>query len=217
MDPGKQAASEQLAMKYRDLTARLIGLHQEALEVHEHDEEQFTSLKIKMAEQLGHALVDEGNPDAVFSYIMYLVTALHDKNSRDLQVGVHLNEISSAVNEVAASLGMLPLYRERPVDAGQYVTGTGQHLYNIHSQASCQGWCVIHNPVPGPWETWPTDWRGEDDFDIWRGFERICPHGQGHTAVEEVLRGNSRVHACCGLCPCGPVHAKTDGDHGQVE
>lgn len=211
---GKQAAAEQLAMKYRDLTAVLIGLHEQALEVHDTDEQMFTELKIKMAEQLGVALVDNGNPDAVFSFIMYLVTVIHDKAKKDLEVGVHLNGISNAVNDIAASMGMEPLYKERPVDAGQYVTGTGQQLLNVHPQASCKGWCVIHNPLPGPWDTWPTNWRDARDepFGIWTGFERVCIHGMGHTAAEEILRGNDHAHGCCGLCPCTPSAARTGGE-----
>lgn len=111
-----------------------------------------------------------------------------------------------------------------------YVTGTGQIIDNVHAASKCDGtWCVIHRPAPGPWKDWPTDWRGdktifvdsqyglvEINVDIWRGFERRCPHGYGHTAVEETLRGNDpHMHGCDG-CPCGPEHleAEVDGTLG---
>jgi hypothetical protein len=85
----------------------------------------------------------------------------------------------------------------------QYRTGTGQLLGKVHNDYECRGpYCVIHNPAPGPWNNWPTHWRGDEPFDIWRGFERICPHGVGHPAVEEP---GSRVHGCDG-CPCGPLN-----------
>lgn len=94
----------------------------------------------------------------------------------------------------------------------RWVTGTGQELLNVHNSEVCTGWCVIHNPLPGPWESWPTNWRGDQRVlgilvDIWRGFERICPHGVGHPAPEEILRNKHEgVHACDG-CPCGPGDA----------
>lgn len=104
-----------------------------------------------------------------------------------------------------------------------FTTGVGQILANVHPKDKCQGWCVIHNPAPGPWDTWPTQWRGDQTVkietvfgpiwmpvDIWRGFERNCPHGIGHTAVEEVLRGNGHPHGCDG-CPCGPQHMQATG------
>lgn len=104
-----------------------------------------------------------------------------------------------------------------------FITGVGQILANVHPKDKCQGWCVIHNPAPGPWDAWPTQWRGDQvvkietifgpiwmPVDVWRGFERNCPHGIGHTAVEEVLRGNGHPHGCDG-CPCGPQHIQATG------
>lgn len=86
-------------------------------------------------------------------------------------------------------------------DKTTYVTGTGQKLYNVHQRGDCAGkYCVIHRPAPGPWKKWPTHWRSD------RGqMERLCPHGTGHIAVEELLRGGYGVHGCCG-CPCGTQH-----------
>lgn len=78
-----------------------------------------------------------------------------------------------------------------------YTTGTGQTLHNIHGADACRrndSWCVIHDPKPGPWSTWRTHWR-EDR----RIMERICPHGVGHPAVENL--GRDRTHGCDG-CPC---------------
>lgn len=105
-----------------------------------------------------------------------------------------------------------------------YITGTGQIITNVHAPDKCEEpWCVIHNPVPGPWNDWKTHWRGDQRIivelrgqilevpvDIWRGFERRCPHNVGHTAVEEILRGNKHMHGCgCG-CPCGIRDAYVD-------
>lgn len=93
--------------------------------------------------------------------------------------------------------------------ADTYTTGTGQMLEGVHAKDDCQGWCVIHRPIPGPWKDWPTNWRGDQavnvggfeiPVDIWRGFERICLHGIGHTAMEEILRGNDHPHGCDGCC-----------------
>lgn len=90
----------------------------------------------------------------------------------------------------------------------RWVTGTGVEL-RVHSYGTCRGsWCVIHKPMPGPWDSWPTDWR--DD----RRMVRVCPCGVGHPVAEEVhwtpwAMGN---HGCCG-CPCRPDDAKIiDGE-----
>jgi hypothetical protein len=78
-----------------------------------------------------------------------------------------------------------------------YITGTKQMLFNVHAKETCRGWCVIHNPMPGPWDEWPTHWR--DDMGI---MERLCPHGIGHPAAEELVNSFSiGVHPCDG-CPC---------------
>lgn len=82
-----------------------------------------------------------------------------------------------------------------------YRTGTGQDIY-VHSRRVCRedSWCVIHKPMPGPWELWPTHWR----FDR-RIMERICPHGVGHPVAESwsYLPDYELVHGCCG-CQCHP-------------
>lgn len=80
-----------------------------------------------------------------------------------------------------------------------YVTGSGQRLTAVHDRRNCEGNdpstpCVIHNPTPGPWSSWPTFWRSDAHF-----MERICPCGIGHPAVEEI--NGSGVHGCC-RCPC---------------
>lgn len=90
-----------------------------------------------------------------------------------------------------------------------YVTGAGQSLH-VHSRKECTGeWCVIHNPMPGEHNEWPTYWR--DDRRI---MERTCPHGVGHPTPEyvdyviSVEKGYEAIHGCCG-CPCYPP------DHGR--
>lgn len=65
-----------------------------------------------------------------------------------------------------------------------FTTDKGERLYNVHTPDKCEGqFCVIHNPVPGPWDKWDTDWR-----DDWRLMTRICPHNVSHVAMEEMLR-----------------------------
>lgn len=65
-------------------------------------------------------------------------------------------------------------------------------LHNVHNEEECyREECVIHNPTKGHTADWPLHWRSDRGF-----FERICPHGIGHPAVEE----DPRVHGCDG---CG--------------
>jgi len=87
----------------------------------------------------------------------------------------------------------------------EYTTGTGVKLTAVHEPWRCLGrWCVIHNPMPGPWSDWPTHWRGDTGE-----MERICPCGVGHPAVES-LRA-SGVHGCCGRHRCWPSEYEKDG------
>lgn len=94
---------------------------------------------------------------------------------------------------------------------GTFITGTGQIVQHVHPRAICVGpHCVVHRPMHGPWDSWRTHWRPDNEMDrmfgLYRGFERICPHGVGHPAAEEVLRRGPIVHGCDG-CPCGPADA----------
>lgn len=85
--------------------------------------------------------------------------------------------------------------------APDYVTPSGQPLHRVHHESRCRGeFCVIHRPMPGPWESWPTYWR--DDRAI---MERICPCGIGHPVAEDYgfVDWWGLVHGCCG-CPCQP-------------
>lgn len=76
-----------------------------------------------------------------------------------------------------------------------YTTGTGAVLTKVHDAWVCAGgWCVIHNPMPGPWELWPTNWDT-----IRRIMGRMCPCGYWHPAAEEYQHHNyaALVHKCC--------------------
>jgi hypothetical protein len=103
-------------------------------------------------------------------------------------------------------MGMIPVGGIFDFESNTYTTGSGQVLHRIHEGIHCLGThCVIHNPMRGPWSSWPTFWR--DDRRI---MERICPHGVGHPAVED--RSANMVHGCCG-CPCAVRKAKIiDGE-----
>ena len=82
----------------------------------------------------------------------------------------------------------------------RHVTGSGQEL-DVHKRIDCRGpWCVVHAPMQGPWDLWPTYWRSDR-----RIMERICPHGTGHPVAEDYgrLPDHELVHGCCG-CPCSP-------------
>lgn len=81
--------------------------------------------------------------------------------------------------------------------AESYTTGTGKRVLNVHREDTCLGACVIHRPISGPWDAWPTDWDAENKMML-----RICPCGTKHPVIEDILRGHDSTHHCCG-CPCG--------------
>lgn len=92
-----------------------------------------------------------------------------------------------------------------------YVTGTGIRLTKVHEGWECLGRpCVIHDPMPGPWESWPTDWIMASGRMV-----RVCPCGVGHPVAEDYERMRINFHeewqiqaylshVCCG-CPCAPL------------
>lgn len=83
----------------------------------------------------------------------------------------------------------------------KYTTGTGQVL-QVHEQDLCVGqWCVIHKPMPGPMARMPTHWRADRNL-----MERICEHGVGHPAREQIAHWNATgqnwkaIHGCDKCC-----------------
>jgi hypothetical protein len=66
----------------------------------------------------------------------------------------------------------------------RFTTDTGVELVDVHPSTLCYGqFCVVHHPVPGPWDTWRTHWRSDQNLMV-----RICEHGVEHPAMEEQLR-----------------------------
>lgn len=92
---------------------------------------------------------------------------------------------------------------------------SGQSL-QTHNSGQCFGqWCAIHRPMPGPWESWPRQWR--DDRGI---LERVCPCGTGHPVAEMYEwaiangKGFELVHGCCVEHACAPRSTKRDAGAG---
>lgn len=89
--------------------------------------------------------------------------------------------------------------KEKSASKTEYITGTGQRLWNIHSYEVCAGRpCVIHNPSSHSMRDFPTHWRSD------RGLmERICSeHQVGHPDPDSPFESGSYqwVHGCCGCC-----------------
>lgn len=214
---------DQMHMRFRDITEHLLDLQRTAYTIlHSGDGQEGADLA-QLHQDLSQALQDlmsEG-PSTASTYVMYLISIIcsmqEDQERRarladvvframslllpedhqNYGLGADINDINNVVNEVFGPGDE----REPP-----YTTGTGQKLVNVHKSSTCEGFCVVHNPCPGPWEGWTTNWRGDGPFDIWRGFERACPCGVFHPAVEEILRGNNPGnHNCCGVCRCSPA------------
>ena len=185
--PAEVAMIDQIGAKFKQVTAKLLNLQAQARTLAALPGGPDTELAMReVSLELFRTLLHEFPPDGglsegdhIFSYVMYLIDTL-----------AIVMEDDDGLTET-------------------YTTGVGQELQDVHPKGICTGWCVIHNPVPGPWQQWPTVWRGDGPGDIWRGFERQCPHGVGHPAVEEILRGrHDGSHGCCEhQCPCLPRRA----------
>lgn len=219
------------------LTSALMTMHLRATELSVRASEgddtamvEIVQLQDKLSELFTEKFADDDG-SRMAAYVMYIIGLLALTHKRDLH---NAQIIEASVRSLAA---LLPQTHELSAVAdpdklndiadklrfqrGQqdahehdhYVTGTGQRIGNIHALDDCEGpFCVIHRPCPGPWDLWPTHWRGDTEImgiqvDLWRGFERLCPCGVGHPAVEEYLRGSAPdSHGCCGECPCSPSH-----------
>lgn len=201
--------------KFRLLTHDLVALYQRIEKAADMEQgrlirtDSFKSLQRELFDRVVTELMTDDEPYEIVSYVLYLVESVSNQVKLHVGLGRQLNIMGAAVNDMAAELGMVSVSApgeaqlEETGEGETYTTGTGQKLMNIHLRQDCRGWCVIHNPLPGPWGSWRTHWRGDDPFDIWRGFERICPCGVGHPAAEEQIRKEAPVlHGCCGTCPC---------------
>ncbi|MET0416082.1 MAG: hypothetical protein ABW022_08685 [Actinoplanes sp.] len=81
-----------------------------------------------------------------------------------------------------------------------------------HPRRRCAGThCSLHNPMPGPWSSWPLKWHPGSQI-----MERVCPHGTPHPAVEQFAYWQATdqtykmIHKCDG-CPCDLT--TIDGEH----
>jgi hypothetical protein len=224
---------DQMHSRFRAITDTLVGVQREAEDIFFSEDAE---VRAELAElhqqiqQLLRELLEDGSAVAS-SYIMYLISLIvgFDRESarrerlarvlfEGLSVMLHPDDdfyaLGGDTDDIQDRLKTLFPEPEQ-TSPTTYLTGTGQKLVNVHPKEACEGFCVIHNPCPGPWELWPTNWRGDDamGLDIWRGFERICPCGTGHPAVEEIMRGNNPgTHGCCGVCRCGPADCITQRD-----
>lgn len=78
---------------------------------------------------------------------------------------------------------------------------SGRMYDGIHNRSKCAGeGCVVHNPSDEHLKDLPLLFREDRGF-----FERICEHGVGHPAIDDVrfkaARGQDiSVHGCCGCC-----------------
>lgn len=231
VEPGEVAAIDQMSMKFRDLRDTLVSFNERALSIlagrHRGEDMagQMGSLQAGLHQVMHEAFGEHGDPQSVHSFVMYLINDLCELRARDYRLadmvnnaGSHLNMILVQLDGMAEGLGMSTVDDDPGEHGETFTTGIGQKLVNVHRKDDCVGWCVIHRPLPGPWRDWPTVWRGDQPFDIWRGFERRCPCGVGHTAMEEAIRGNAHPHGCCGICPCAPPDAvPVFDDHGNLE
>jgi hypothetical protein len=226
---------DQMQKRFRDLTGQLLDMQRTAQVIFNSDGPDVRNDLAEMHQELQgllQELMEEG-PSIASSYIMYLISAIlsmEEAEGRKQKLAEVLFRAMSLLLPadhdmygMGADLGdveqiLAEAFGPREDREPSYTTSTGQELVNVHRADSCQGFCVIHNPCPGPWDSWGTHWRGDGPFDIWRGFERLCPCGVGHPAVEEIMRGNNPgSHGCCGVCRCSPADcvAKRD-DRGNL-
>ena len=97
----------------------------------------------------------------------------------------------------------------------QHLLESGQVL-QTHVRTRCIGqWCAIHQPMPGPWASWPRLWIDETVT-----LYRICPCSTLHPVAEmwtwAIATGNAHQlhHDCCGIHPCTPIDGGTEWDLG---
>jgi hypothetical protein len=88
---------------------------------------------------------------------------------------------------------------------------SGQWLRH-HKKRNCTGtWCVWHNPMPGPWDSWPQRWDAES-----KTVMRACEHDIEHPDPSQfdywAAQGWDYLdqHVCCGMgCVCAPPRDAT--------
>lgn len=205
MDAAHIAQADQWSAKFADLTQRMMR--------------ELTGIpNAASAARFGEALQEIETELQLTGFVSYLVAQIisyHDKVETLAEAMAIIQTVTiNAMTDSTAKAKMIAAANEfseranasdalfkgaqQQQPAETYTTGTGQVLHQIHKAGSCVGFCVIHSPISGPWDAWPTNWR--EDRHI---MERICLHGVGHPAVEDVLRHGDSTHGCDG-CECGP-------------
>lgn len=206
MEPADIAKADQWAAKFADLLVRMMA----ELSNGQPDEASAIRFDEALQEIDGHLQLH-----AFVSYLVAHILSYHSKldslaEAMAVIQTVTINAMTdmtakgkmiAAANdfrdEVEAKEGLFG-WAEQAQPSEIYTTGTGQALHPIHRAGSCVGFCVIHSPITGPWDQWPTHWREDEHI-----MMRLCPHGIGHPCIEDVLRGGDDAHTCDG-CECGP-------------
>lgn len=228
VSPGEMAQLDQVSADFRALTERLIDLHDQAAELVRNqdnlDVEVFKQYVSQVNKEIfglmtsRFSVPDDSQGDMMtraanaLSFIMFLIDIISVMRVREQATASAITGMQGVLSRLAIVYGV-DATGGGDLDTSDegfetFTTGVGQELVGVHPKDVCEGFCVVHNPIPGPWADWPTVWRGDGPGDIWSGFERRCPCGVGHTAMEEVLRGVAHSHGCCGQCPCGPPAAQ---------
>lgn len=212
-DPATVHAVDQKIAKFKDLTTALC---QELIrDPKDLDPVQFTTI-------LGEGI--DSYEDMV-SYLSFILGRLLAQEMISRRLGDAMSVIQQVVvdsmadKEVQAKFQQVlqdyhdreslfedqivyPSGQEEPSES--YTTGTGQVLHGVHRAGTCVGFCIIHNPITGPWNGWPTTWDAQQHV-MWQ----VCPHGEAHPTLEDFLRSPVHLDHECDGCPCGPTYANS--------
>src|ERR1043165_1110754 len=112
-DPAAWAAAEQMTMKFRDLTSRLVELLDETVECT--DPDRLSELHVQTAQTLGDAM-QEGGDDSVLNYVMFLVSVASESRRQSLAIGVLINRMANNLEDMGATIGMIPMVADSKHD-----------------------------------------------------------------------------------------------------
>ena len=108
LDPGEVAQVDQVVADFRDLTGVLVGIHKRTAHLvlgtdpgDSGVQEEIADLQTRLYEAMDEAFGDGGDPNMVFSYVMFLIDIVAAYERRQENLGAILEQTAGSLRQAA--------------------------------------------------------------------------------------------------------------------
>jgi len=176
LEPADIHLLDQTSAKFADLLQRMVNKSLDSRQDYSDTPDPVKAMRD--FQEFGVLVQEIESPLEMVSFMAYVMAALTKTGFQLEFMSVGManildNVITSMVDEKARQR-FQELRRETVFSSGvnsfsdikaedllkrleSYTTGTGKRVVGVHRGEDCEGFCVIHNTVSGPWDQWPTD------------------------------------------------------------